>query len=85
MMEAAMTSETLVNFYRSARRDNPEDSHLNIILSATPVPSKWSVPSGFSPKVVCMHFSSPPVRDTYPVQLIRLDLITVIIGEEQKL
>jgi hypothetical protein len=28
MMEAARTSETLVNFYLTARRYNPEDSHL---------------------------------------------------------
>jgi hypothetical protein len=29
MMEAARTSETLVNFYQSTRRYNPEDSHLH--------------------------------------------------------
>jgi hypothetical protein len=28
MMEAARTSETLVNFYQTFRRYNPEDSHL---------------------------------------------------------
>jgi hypothetical protein len=28
MMEAARTSETLVNFYQTTRRSNPEDSHL---------------------------------------------------------
>jgi hypothetical protein len=28
MIEAARTSETLVNFYQTARRYNPEDSHL---------------------------------------------------------
>jgi hypothetical protein len=27
MMEAASTSETLVNFYQTTRRYNPEDSH----------------------------------------------------------
>jgi hypothetical protein len=30
MMEAADTSETLVKFYQTARRYNPEDSHLLI-------------------------------------------------------
>jgi hypothetical protein len=30
MMEAARTSETLVNFYQITRRYNPEDSHLRI-------------------------------------------------------
>jgi hypothetical protein len=29
MMEAARTSETLVNFYQTTRRYNPEDSHLD--------------------------------------------------------
>jgi hypothetical protein len=28
MMEATRTSETLVNFYQTTRRYNPEDSHL---------------------------------------------------------
>jgi hypothetical protein len=28
MMEAASTSETLINFYQTTRRYNPEDSHL---------------------------------------------------------
>jgi hypothetical protein len=28
MMEAAGISETLVNFYQTTRRYNPEDSHL---------------------------------------------------------
>jgi hypothetical protein len=30
MMEAAMSSETLVNFYQTTWRYNPEDSHLRI-------------------------------------------------------
>jgi hypothetical protein len=29
MMEAARTSETLVNFYQTTRRFNPEDSNLH--------------------------------------------------------
>jgi hypothetical protein len=29
MMEAARTSETLVNFYQTTRRYNPEDSHFH--------------------------------------------------------
>jgi hypothetical protein len=30
MMEAASTSETLVNFYQTTWRYNPEDSHLHV-------------------------------------------------------
>jgi hypothetical protein len=30
MMEAARTSERLINFYQTTRRYNPEDSHLRI-------------------------------------------------------
>jgi hypothetical protein len=30
MMEAARTSETLVNFYQTTRHYDPEDSHLSI-------------------------------------------------------
>jgi hypothetical protein len=29
MTEAASTSEALVNFYQTTRRNNPEDSHLH--------------------------------------------------------
>jgi hypothetical protein len=29
MMEATSTSETSVNFYQTAPRNNPEDSHLH--------------------------------------------------------
>jgi hypothetical protein len=29
MIEVARTSETLVNFYQTTRRYNPEDSHLS--------------------------------------------------------
>jgi hypothetical protein len=29
VMEAVITSETSVNFYQTARRNNPEDSHLH--------------------------------------------------------
>jgi hypothetical protein len=28
-MEAAIISETLINFYQTTRRNNPEDSHLH--------------------------------------------------------
>jgi hypothetical protein len=35
MMEAARTSETLVNFYQTTRHYNPEDSHLHITFPST--------------------------------------------------
>jgi hypothetical protein len=31
MMETARTSETMVNFYQTRRRYNPEDSHLDLV------------------------------------------------------
>jgi hypothetical protein len=34
MTEAARTSETLVNFYQTTRRNNPEDSHLRKFTSS---------------------------------------------------
>jgi hypothetical protein len=33
MMKAARTSETLVNFYQTTRRYNPEDSNLQAYVS----------------------------------------------------
>jgi hypothetical protein len=32
MMEAARSSETLVNFHQTTRRYNPEDSHFSLYL-----------------------------------------------------
>jgi hypothetical protein len=32
MMKAISTSETSVNFYRTTRRNIPEDSHLHAVL-----------------------------------------------------
>jgi hypothetical protein len=45
MMEAARTSERLVNFYQTTRRFNPEDSRLLIILPVF----VWGVIVGVSP------------------------------------
>jgi hypothetical protein len=44
MMEAARTSETLVNLYQTTRCYNPEDSHLQVIcIIATAYKRKsWS-------------------------------------------
>jgi hypothetical protein len=33
VMEAASTSETLVNFYQTTRRNNPQDNHLCFQIS----------------------------------------------------
>jgi hypothetical protein len=37
MMEAASTSETLVNLYQTTRRNNPEDSHLQVTHIVTTI------------------------------------------------
>jgi hypothetical protein len=57
MMEAARTSETLENFYKTTRRYKPEDSHLRthrrenlksyLLFCASHVQSECSVPSNF--------------------------------------
>jgi hypothetical protein len=55
MTEAARTSETLVNFYQTTRRYNPEDGqlHLSIILPSTAKSPKLSLfSSGFPTKIV---------------------------------
>jgi hypothetical protein len=46
MMEAARTSETLVNFYQTTRRNNPEDSHLRSLpCSQEPAIGRGGVPN----------------------------------------
>jgi hypothetical protein len=55
MMEAARTSETLVKFYQTTRRYNPEDGHLHTRRRENLTYSSLRV---FWPKC-CMHFSSP--------------------------
>jgi hypothetical protein len=37
MMEAARTSETLVNFYQTTRHYNPEESHLHTDCCENPI------------------------------------------------
>jgi hypothetical protein len=41
MMDAARTSETSVTFYHTTRRNNPEDSHLQLIY---PPPCMYRFP-----------------------------------------
>jgi hypothetical protein len=36
MTEAESTSETSVTFYQTTRRNNPEDSHLQLLLNKPP-------------------------------------------------
>jgi hypothetical protein len=45
MMEATRTSETLVNFYQTTRRYNPEDSHLSTHRREKLNPTKRNMPS----------------------------------------
>jgi hypothetical protein len=43
MMEAARTSETLVNFYQTTRRYNPEDSHLQVAYRLVMIEQMWTM------------------------------------------
>jgi hypothetical protein len=40
-MEAASTSETLVNFYQTTLQNNPEDSHLETTVVQTELELEW--------------------------------------------
>jgi hypothetical protein len=40
-MEEAGTSETLVKFYQTTRRYNPEDSHLHLVEVVLGVYTDW--------------------------------------------
>jgi hypothetical protein len=42
VMEAARTSETLVNFYQTTRRYNPEDSHFVLTAVRTSNPTNYT-------------------------------------------
>jgi hypothetical protein len=63
MMEAASTSETSVNFYRTTRRNNPEDSHLQRKMKITYVHicDKCCNGNKFSPIIYFFYFSFVPV------------------------
>jgi hypothetical protein len=50
MVEAARTSETLVNFYQTTRRYNPEDSHLHFVILI----GAFSVPDLTGNDVMCV-------------------------------
>jgi hypothetical protein len=54
-MEAARTSETLVNFYQTTKRDNPEDSHLRAHRRENP--KSYLINKNCS-RVVCCQMNS---------------------------
>jgi hypothetical protein len=57
MMEAARTSETLVNFYQTTRRYNPEDSHLSHLQvqynACIVIKVKKNIPRSTSWPIIC--------------------------------
>jgi hypothetical protein len=65
MIKAASTSETLVNFYQTAWRNNPEDSHLDkhlFTMKTDVVTTKGVSYSNFNThfsKCVILHFCVP--------------------------
>jgi hypothetical protein len=53
MMRAARNTETLVNFYQTTRRNNPEDSHLHteiFFLSNSRINTTFAVPMSVYPQ-----------------------------------
>jgi hypothetical protein len=81
MMEAAQASETLVNFYQSTRRYNPEDSHLHTHRREN-LRSYFIFLVVFSLKVCDQNF----VCVIHLPHLSLFDLMAIIItGEENKL
>jgi hypothetical protein len=56
IMEAARSSETLLNFYQTTRRYNPEDSHLPV-SSLMPPPSPTAVNTvSLNGRIFVCHF-----------------------------
>jgi hypothetical protein len=55
-MEAARSSETLVNFYQTTRRYNPEDSHLRTNRRENLKSCRWNL-CAVSKVVVTIHHS----------------------------
>jgi hypothetical protein len=88
MMEASRTSETLVNFYQTTRRYNPEDSHLQTNPVHThPISSRACL---ILSTHLCLGIPSGLFSSGYQIKilytLIILDLIILIIfGKEYKL
>jgi hypothetical protein len=60
MMEAASTSETLVNFYQTTRRYNPEDSHLHTRRRENLRSYIFVIYLGFSRLIRDVRNGSPP-------------------------
>jgi hypothetical protein len=57
MMEAARTSETLVNFYQTTRRYNPEDNHLHCNVGFDSVKGQVLRYYHFATTVLCTVYS----------------------------
>jgi hypothetical protein len=73
MMEAARTSETLVNFYQTIRRYNPEDSNLPLILFEVIL---WT---SLALNVTCRMYLIMPEGTDGTHSIIDVDMCLIII------
>jgi thymidylate kinase len=73
MTEAARTSETLVNFYQTTRRYNPEDSHLR-----THRREKTQI-------LLCRYYYSKIARQEWRQNLKNTFLLMIIIKQHMKI
>jgi hypothetical protein len=83
MMEAARSSETLVNFYQTIRRYNPEDSQLRPTAVRTSNPTSVSR-SIFDPRIYRSKSWMILMKDKSTLKVAEWDFVRVATGNGLK-